>query len=260
MQIRSLALRTWPHKTQREIAEQVGCGLGTVNNVKRELFTREQLTPPATVTGKDGRPTRQPKAERTWKQQAKDDSLRKMADRIQSRAINRCGELLRQIPEARGANQNIEEGALPNVVTRTSAAEDAGLSEHQREIAAQVGCAFQYVSTVKSQLSTSGQLNPPATVTGKDGKTYPTTKGRKDVLALDILPHLEAQAKERQLATLKQGNAVQALLPERDELADQAFDEWFRFKDANNVGNFRTFRTASVVQPASAPNSPCVVT
>ena len=33
----------------------------------------------------------------SYARQAKDDSLRKMADRIQARAIRRCGELLRQI-------------------------------------------------------------------------------------------------------------------------------------------------------------------
>jgi len=60
-----------------------------------------------------------------------------MADRIQARAIRRFGELLNQIPAANGANQNIREGARPNV-TRASAAEEAGASEHQRRTALRV--------------------------------------------------------------------------------------------------------------------------
>lgn len=58
-----LALRTWPEKTQREIAAQVGCSLGSVATIKGQLFSREQLPDaPATVTGKDGKvyPTSKP--------------------------------------------------------------------------------------------------------------------------------------------------------------------------------------------------------
>lgn len=73
----------------------------------------------------------------SYAKQAKDEQLRKMADRIQARAIRRCGELLKQIPPAHGANQNIREGTLPKV-TRESAATDAGLSEHQRKTALRV--------------------------------------------------------------------------------------------------------------------------
>lgn len=50
-----LALKTWPEKTQRDIAAQAGCSLGYVNGIKTQLFTTEQLTPPATVTGRDGK-------------------------------------------------------------------------------------------------------------------------------------------------------------------------------------------------------------
>lgn len=73
----------------------------------------------------------------SYARQAKDDSLRKMADRIQARAIRRCGELLKQIDPANGANQNIQAGAHPKV-TRESVAESAGLSEHQRKQALRV--------------------------------------------------------------------------------------------------------------------------
>jgi hypothetical protein len=58
-----------------------------------------------------------------------------MADRIQARAVRRAGELLKEIEPARGANQNIRDGAGPNVITREQAAADAGLSERQRKTA-----------------------------------------------------------------------------------------------------------------------------
>ena len=60
-----------------------------------------------------------------------------MADRIQARAIQRAGVILKEIEKAQGANQNIRDGAVPKV-TRTSAADDAGLSERQRKTAIRV--------------------------------------------------------------------------------------------------------------------------
>ena len=104
--------------------------------------------------------------------QAKDESLRKMADRIQARAIRRCGELLKQIEPARGANQNIQEGDLPNVITRTQAAEQAGLSEHQRKTALRVA------NVPEQDFNQSVESDNPPTVTklaemGKQSKPQP---------------------------------------------------------------------------------------
>lgn len=73
----------------------------------------------------------------SYAKQAGNDELRQMADRIQARAIRRCGELLREIPKANGVNQNIS-GDAPTKVTRTSAAIDAGLSRDQRVTALRV--------------------------------------------------------------------------------------------------------------------------
>ena len=73
----------------------------------------------------------------SYAKQSKDDQLKKFAQRIQARALRRCGELLKQIPAARGANQNIQDGAVQKV-TRESAATDAGLSERQRKTALRV--------------------------------------------------------------------------------------------------------------------------
>ena len=69
-----------------------------------------------------------------------DDTLRKYAERIQARAIRRCGELLRQIePPAFRGNQHsvVREGEHPNQ-NRTSMAESAGMSSHQQKQAIRV--------------------------------------------------------------------------------------------------------------------------
>lgn len=50
-----VALKTWPDKTQQEIAEQVGCGQATVHRIKEELIHVNKLTLPDTRTGKDGK-------------------------------------------------------------------------------------------------------------------------------------------------------------------------------------------------------------
>ena len=54
-----VALREWPNKLQKEIAEQVGCTQGMVAYVQNQLININKLTLPATRTGKDGkdRPT-----------------------------------------------------------------------------------------------------------------------------------------------------------------------------------------------------------
>jgi hypothetical protein len=54
-----------------------------------------------------------------------------MAERIQARAVRRCGELLKEVPSGQGSrNQHgqLRDGA----VTRQEAARDAGLSERQK--------------------------------------------------------------------------------------------------------------------------------
>jgi hypothetical protein len=72
----------------------------------------------------------------SYARQANDDSLRVMAVRIQARAERRAGALLKQIPRGSQANlvQRRQEGTRPSV-TRTQAADEAGLSEHQRKTA-----------------------------------------------------------------------------------------------------------------------------
>lgn len=72
----------------------------------------------------------------SYARQANDDSLRKMADRIQARAIRRCGELLKQIEPKHSGRPKNGDGADPN--SRKQTAREAGLSERQQKTALRV--------------------------------------------------------------------------------------------------------------------------
>jgi len=63
----------------------------------------------------------------------------KLAMKIQARAVRRCGELLQEILSAQGTRSDLEppDGA-DRKLTRTEAASDAGLSEHQRKQALRI--------------------------------------------------------------------------------------------------------------------------
>ena len=50
-----LALKECPKKTQREIAEQVGCSQQHVGMIQKELTSTCKLAVPTTRTGKDGK-------------------------------------------------------------------------------------------------------------------------------------------------------------------------------------------------------------
>jgi len=88
----------------------------------------------------------------SYARQAEDDSLRRMCDRIQARAIRRCGDLLAAIEPARGANQNISDGNGTKV-TRKDVATEAGLSERQRVTALRVSNipADEFEAAVESE-------------------------------------------------------------------------------------------------------------
>lgn len=73
----------------------------------------------------------------SYAKQADDDTLRKHADRIQARAIRRCGELLKQF-DGRGGDRSKSDGAVISAPTQRQAAEGAGISERQRVTAVRV--------------------------------------------------------------------------------------------------------------------------
>lgn len=74
----------------------------------------------------------------SYAKQADDDSLRKMADRIQARAIRRAGELLKQIEPGRGARDGKRGEGAHTPLTRADAAREAGMSKHQQVQATRV--------------------------------------------------------------------------------------------------------------------------
>jgi hypothetical protein len=74
----------------------------------------------------------------SYARQAKDDSLRVMAVRIQARAQRRAGELLKQITPGTGGRPSENPGGRPPEFSRTQAAQDAGLSDHQRKTALRI--------------------------------------------------------------------------------------------------------------------------
>jgi len=74
----------------------------------------------------------------SYAKQAKDDSLRQMAVRIQARAERRAGELLRQINPGHGARDGKRRDGTVPPLTRGQAAKDAGLSERQRKTALRI--------------------------------------------------------------------------------------------------------------------------
>jgi len=65
----------------------------------------------------------------SYAKMADDDALRKLADRIQARAVNRCGELLKQHNSQGRRTDKLSEGAHGK--SQGEAARAAGLSEHQ---------------------------------------------------------------------------------------------------------------------------------
>lgn len=74
----------------------------------------------------------------SYARQSKDDSLAKMAQRIQARAIRRAGELLKQIMPNKGGRPSETSAATDTSLSRKQAADDAGLSDRQRNNALRV--------------------------------------------------------------------------------------------------------------------------
>jgi hypothetical protein len=73
----------------------------------------------------------------SYARQSNDETLQRHAIRIQSRAIERCGLLMKQIPSGSGSRNpprsDKQAGDHP-LITCEQAADEAGLSEHQRII------------------------------------------------------------------------------------------------------------------------------
>jgi hypothetical protein len=119
----------------------------------------------------------------SYAKQSQDEQLMKMAVRIQARAINRCGELLRQIEPAGGTRTDVKPtDAADSRLTRKSAAEQAGLSERQQYTALRVANVpkDEFDRLVESdspptitQLAEMGKKTRPLVdLQGRDPKAY----------------------------------------------------------------------------------------
>lgn len=73
----------------------------------------------------------------SYAKQAKDDSMRKLADRIQARAIRRAGELLKEF-DARGGDRSKNGSAPTSAPSRQEAGKKAGMSRDQQVTAVRV--------------------------------------------------------------------------------------------------------------------------
>lgn len=73
----------------------------------------------------------------SYAKQADDETLRRHADRIQARAIRRCGELLKQF-DGRGGDTTKKDAADLSAPTRAGVAADAGMSQRQAKTAVRV--------------------------------------------------------------------------------------------------------------------------
>ena len=132
----------------------------------------------------------------SYARQAKDDSLRVMATRIQNRAMRRAGELLKQIPRADETTRFGQEGAHPPV-TRTQAATEAGLSEHQRKTALRVA------EVRKEEFESALAASQPPTVTEMAARgtvTRPQTYVPDDIQPAPIGQATKTQTLLRELA------------------------------------------------------------
>jgi hypothetical protein len=96
----------------------------------------------------------------SYARMAGDESLHKFADRIQARAYRRCGELLKQTPASKGGRPPGNAEAQPPELTRTQAAQDAGLSKDQQKTALRIA---NLLDELFNQLVDSD--NPPSVTT-----------------------------------------------------------------------------------------------
>lgn len=67
----------------------------------------------------------------SYARQSQDEELEKLAKRIRSRAIRRCGELLKMF-DGRSENAKKQSGVDPTLISQREAAERAGLSKDQQ--------------------------------------------------------------------------------------------------------------------------------
>jgi hypothetical protein len=159
----------------------------------------------------------------SYAKQADDDSLRKLADRIQARAVRRAGELLREF-DGRGRPPEIKDGTdLILFPSQRQAAASAGMSERQQKTAVRV-------SKIPPQVFEAAVESPtPPTVTKLAGMSRAPRPHFKK--ATDLLGAMGRMAEF--CAANDPQDVVQGLMPsEADALAEKIMGvgdwlDWF---------------------------------
>jgi hypothetical protein len=146
----------------------------------------------------------------SYARQADDETLFRLAKRIQGRAVRRCGELLKQIEPAKNqhdAANRADKGDL----TRTEAAEQAGMSLHQQRTAVRVANvpADQFEQAVESAepstvtaLAEMGKQSRPASATTSSPVPEPSPPPAATSLASVAAPPVTAPAGFKQATYL----------------------------------------------------------
>ena len=144
----------------------------------------------------------------SYAKQAKNHELRKMAERIQARAIRRCGALLREIEDGQGARSDLLGAGADPKLSRAQAARDAGMSRHQKRTALRVA------NVPEDEFEALVESDDPPTVTALSEKgTRPITdlEGRdpdeylQTTYALGMLRHCAEFAEEHDPAAIARG-------------------------------------------------------
>jgi len=120
----------------------------------------------------------------SYAKQSKDESLRKMADRIQARAVRRAGELYRQFSQGKGGDRKSDEyQSAGDHTSIESARKMAGQSRHQAYQAIRVA------NVPEDDFEKQTESDTPPTVTKL------AEQGKKTLVDLDgIDPSLYAKA------------------------------------------------------------------
>lgn len=102
----------------------------------------------------------------SYAKQAKDDELRKLADRIQARAIRRCGELLKQVEPAKNQHDAEARASRGDPTSRKDVAAEAGMSRDQMHTALRVAS----VPAEDFELQIDSEAPPTVTALAEQGK------------------------------------------------------------------------------------------
>jgi hypothetical protein len=162
----------------------------------------------------------------SYAKQAGDDSLRKMADRIQARAIQRCGALLREIQPQPGKRTDLEPDM--GAPTRFDAARAAGLSRGQMVTALRVAA----IPTDEFERLVESDAPPTVTALAERGKAPRLLADRSEVALLPA-----GVIAQRTLRNPQRAPLAQRMTNAFDQL-ENAVECLAQFVDEPGVGEF----------------------